>query len=79
MVLKDLQVNTIIVGVDEILGQIRKINVDGILDQIREIKQLQKSQLVRKTFWFNHKKLTMCVMSGRHIKSFRGSKSCGGA
>jgi hypothetical protein len=60
MVLKTLQVNTLVVGVDEILGQIhkinvdeilgqiRKINVDGILAQIREIKKLQKSQLVRK-------------------------------
>jgi hypothetical protein len=38
MVLKNLQVNTVIVGVDEILGQ------------IREIKKLQKSQLVMKRF-----------------------------
>jgi hypothetical protein len=79
MVLKTLQVNTVVVGVDEILGQIRKINVDGILDQIREIKELQKSQLVWKTFWINDKNLTMCVISGRYIKSFRRSKSCGGA
>jgi hypothetical protein len=47
MVLKNLQVNTVIVGVDEILGQ------------IREIKKLQKSQLVMKRFWIDHKKLTM--------------------
>jgi hypothetical protein len=79
MVLKTLQVNTVVVGVDEILGQNRKINVDGILDQIREIKELQKSQLVWKTFWINDKNLTMCVISGRYIKSFRRSKSCGGA
>jgi hypothetical protein len=37
MVLKTLQVNTVVVGVDEVLGQIRKINVDEILGQIRKI------------------------------------------
>jgi hypothetical protein len=67
MVLKNLQVNTIIVGVDEILAQ------------IREIKKLQKSQLVMKRFWINHKNLTMYMMLGCHIKSFRRRKSCGGA
>jgi hypothetical protein len=67
MILKNLQVTTLIVGVDEILGQ------------IREIKELQKSQLVRKRFWINFEKLTMYMMSGRHIQSFRRSKSCGGA
>jgi hypothetical protein len=47
MILKNLQVNTVIVGVDEILGQ------------IREIKKLQKSQLVIEKFWMDYKNLTM--------------------
>jgi hypothetical protein len=47
MVLKNLQVNAVIVGVDEILGQ------------IREIKKLQKSQLVIEKFWMDYKNLTM--------------------
>jgi hypothetical protein len=43
MILKNLQVNTVIVGVDEILGQ------------IREIKKLQKSQLVIEKSLIYHK------------------------
>jgi hypothetical protein len=49
-------------------------HVDGILDQIREIKELQKSQLVRKKFWINHKKLTTCVMSGGHLEEAKAAE-----
>ena len=63
MIEQNLQVNTLVVGVDTLVIGVESLasGVDAILNQIREIKKLQKSQLVRNRKRIRFLTLTICI------------------